>query len=200
MNRELMFLGGLGVGAGLMYLFDPVAGRRRRALLRDQLAHAANRLEHSLSATGRDITHRAWGLASEAASLASEKDNSDPVLTARVRSKMGRHVSHPSAIEVRCHDGRVTLGGPILANGVDDLLDCVHSVPGVREIDNRLEVHERRGNVAALQGAGSSPGDRWNVMEANWAPATRVLAGAAGGALFTWGLTQRFPIACVLGT
>src|SRR5262245_38099208 len=132
MNRELMFLGGLGLGAGLMYFLDPVAGRRRWELLGDQLAGTAGRLEHCASATGRDISHRAWGLASEAASAVSEKDNSDPVLTARVRSKMGRYVSHPGAIEVTVRDGRVTLSGPVLADEVDDLLGCVHSVPGVR--------------------------------------------------------------------
>src|SRR5207245_2348448 len=38
------------------------------------------------------------------------------------------------------------------------------------------------------------------LMETNWAPATRVLAGTAGGALLAYGFTQRFPIACVLGT
>jgi hypothetical protein len=36
MNPWLMGLGGLGVGAGLMFMFDPVQGRRRRALARDQ--------------------------------------------------------------------------------------------------------------------------------------------------------------------
>ena len=34
--NQLCLLGGLGAGAGLMYIFDPVQGRRRRALLRDQ--------------------------------------------------------------------------------------------------------------------------------------------------------------------
>src|SRR5204862_426774 len=56
------------------------------------------------------------------------------------------------------------------------------------------------GNIPALQGAGSRPGERWNVMEANWAPATRLLAVTAGGALFAYGLRERFPVACVLGT
>jgi uncharacterized membrane protein len=34
-------LTGLGLGLGLMYFFDPERGRRRRALVRDQTAHAA---------------------------------------------------------------------------------------------------------------------------------------------------------------
>jgi uncharacterized membrane protein len=38
------------------------------------------------------------------------------------------------------------------------------------------------------------------LAEANWARATRLLAGAAGGVLLTYGFTQRFPVSCVLGT
>ena len=36
MSRNLLFLSGLGVGLGLMYLLDPNQGARRRALLRDR--------------------------------------------------------------------------------------------------------------------------------------------------------------------
>ena len=40
----LMGICGLGLGAGLMFMFDPDRGRRRRALARDQMAHAARML------------------------------------------------------------------------------------------------------------------------------------------------------------
>ena len=43
-------------------------------------------------------------------------------------------------------------------------------------------------------------GERLKILETNWAPATRLLAGAAGGALLGYGFTLRFPIACILGT
>jgi len=35
-----------GLGAGLMYLFDPDTGRRRRALLRRKVAHLACATQH----------------------------------------------------------------------------------------------------------------------------------------------------------
>ena len=35
-NRAIQVLTAAGLGAGLMYLFDPVSGRRRQSLLRDQ--------------------------------------------------------------------------------------------------------------------------------------------------------------------
>src|SRR5438309_8854420 len=37
-------------------------------------------------------------------------------------------------------------------------------------------------------------------LEVGSAPALRVLAGAAGGALLGYGLTRRFPVACLVGT
>lgn len=40
MKRELYWLGGIGLGAGLMYWFDPARGRHRRARTRAQLLSA----------------------------------------------------------------------------------------------------------------------------------------------------------------
>src|SRR5260370_1107328 len=93
--------------------------------------------------------------------------------------------------------GLTLLSGMGLGAG---LLDAVASVPGVTGVENRLEVHTRAGTVPGLQGGGRRPGERLNLAEATWAPATRVLAGAAGGALLTYGFSQRFPASCVLGT
>ncbi len=55
-------LGGAGIGAGLMYFFDPVDGRRRRALIRDQLRHWLGKSDDALAATARDMANRARGL------------------------------------------------------------------------------------------------------------------------------------------
>ena len=39
------FLGGLGLGVGLMFLFDPVRGARRRSLIRDQAVRGVHDME-----------------------------------------------------------------------------------------------------------------------------------------------------------
>lgn len=53
-------LGAFAIGALAMYFLDPVSGRRRRALLRDQLAHARNERNraHGLVAEARRTVER----------------------------------------------------------------------------------------------------------------------------------------------
>src|SRR5688500_1210728 len=113
MHRQYVtMLSGAGLGAALMYAFDPDRGKRRRALVKDKLVSASDKAVDAASATARDLRNRAQGLYASVAS--STEDTSDEVLVARVRSKMGRVVSHPSAIEVTSDQGRIALSGPIL--------------------------------------------------------------------------------------
>src|SRR5437763_8489304 len=99
MDRGLSLLGGIGLGAGLMYFLDPQQGRRRRGLVRDQLTSLLSRADDAACCVGRDLAHRARGVAAEARSLVSADDADDRVIEGRVRSALGRVVSHPSAIE-----------------------------------------------------------------------------------------------------
>jgi uncharacterized membrane protein len=64
MKRRTALLTGL-LGAGLMYFADPVAGRRRRALIRDQLVHLGRKTNRAFEMTRRDVSNRVRGLQSE---------------------------------------------------------------------------------------------------------------------------------------
>ena len=57
---------GFGLGALAMYVFDPVSGRRRRALMRDKTTAAAHELADATTSKARDLQNRAKGLAYEA--------------------------------------------------------------------------------------------------------------------------------------
>jgi hypothetical protein len=61
MNHLCNLLTAVGVGAGLAYFFDPVAGRRRRALLRDKVVRTARVTSERADARMRDIRNRAYG-------------------------------------------------------------------------------------------------------------------------------------------
>jgi uncharacterized membrane protein len=191
---------GAGLGAGLMYFLDPQQGRRRRALVRDQVVHVASRADDALSAAVCDLSQQARGLAAELWSLAVGGNVDDRRLAARVRSRLGRYVSHPRAVDATAHDGAVTLSGPILEHERDRLLRAVSLLRGVREVEDRLEPHRGPGNISDLQGGVCRPGERLNVFEENWSPGTRLLVGSAGAVLVTSGLTRHFPVSCILGT
>ncbi|HJZ67248.1 MAG TPA: BON domain-containing protein [Blastocatellia bacterium] len=196
MNKALVMIGGIGLGAGLMYALDPDRGKRRRAMLRDKVDRAINKIEDAIQTTSRDIRNRAYGIAAGAKALFQKEDASDEALVARVRSKLGRVVSHPHSIEVTADRGTITLSGPILEIEVEPLMDCVSSVAGVNDVMNNLEPHKEAGDVPGLQGGVRRPGERFEFMQSNWSPAARFLAGAVGGALTLFGLKRRG----VLGT
>jgi hypothetical protein len=64
--RVLGALGAFGIGAAAMYFFDPVSGRRRRALARDQLVHARHEIGEYADGTAKDLRNRAYGMVAEA--------------------------------------------------------------------------------------------------------------------------------------
>jgi uncharacterized membrane protein/osmotically-inducible protein OsmY len=191
MKQRHVLLTGLGLGAGLMYFFEPDRGRRRRAHIRDAATHIVNAADDVIGKAVRDLRHRASGFVAEIDSAFRSEDVIDDVLVARVRSKLGRVVSHPHAVEVTADQGRVTLRGHVLSSEEDSLLKAVSRVRGVREVENKLKAHEEAGHIPELQGGVPRDGETFELLQANWSPAVRLLAGAAGGALALYGARRK---------
>ena len=62
---------GAGIGAGLMFLFDPARGARRRSMVRDRVVRAAHKTRDAYDATRRDFGNRLSGAAAEVRSQLS---------------------------------------------------------------------------------------------------------------------------------
>jgi hypothetical protein len=184
-------LRGIAVGAGAMFFLDPVRGNRRRALVRDQFTGLTHRTGDFFDKAMRDAQHRMEGTVAEATAALRKEELSDDVLLARVRSKLGRYVSHPRAIEVSAHDGHVVLSGPVLQEEIPGLLSAVWGVRGVRDVEDRTTKHEEAGNISDLQGGQCRSGDVPEIFQANWAPATRLFMGGLGSLLLLNCLTRR---------
>jgi uncharacterized membrane protein/osmotically-inducible protein OsmY len=193
MNKGLVFLSGVGVGGALIYMLDPDRGTRRRALLRDQLVHVTHKTPDAISATARDLRNRVRGVAAELSHAFTSDEVSDEVLVARVRSQMGRVVSHPHAIEVKADRGRVTLSGPILSHEVGEWLSCASAVRGVKELENHLEVHKQAGDLPSLQAGKLRPGNRFEFLQENLSPTARLLISATGAALTVHAVRRKDP-------
>jgi hypothetical protein len=188
------FLMGAAVGAGLVYVFDPQSGRRRRALVTNKLVRAGNATRDALDTTSRDVANRSRGILAAARGRWRSDEVSDDVLRERVRAKLGRACSHPRAIDVLVSNGNVTLRGPALAPEAPAMLGSVGSVRGVQSVINELDLHESAEDVPALQGEGRVVGPSLDVLQSNWAPATRAVVatlGIAAAGVLLAGYTRR---------
>lgn len=184
-------LTGLGLGAGFMYFLDPHSGRRRRALLRDQCIHSIHEIETAIDIIGHDLSVRSARFTAEAKAMFSDNYAPDDVIEARIRSALGRVVSHPRALHVVVREGRAVLTGPILAQEVEHLLETVNTVRGVLAIENQLEIHQRSEHLPALQGGSTRHGMRHGTAGEHGSPTTKVLIGLAGGFLLAQAIQRR---------
>lgn len=173
-----------GLGATVMYLLDPSRGTIRRTRLQERGSSLCSACGQALGRKSTDLKNRAAGVVASAKSfLKDEEEVPDQKLIARVRSKLGHQVSHSHAVQVTATDGAVTVSGPILANEVRNLLDSVSGVPGVKSVNSRLDVFETSSGHPALQG-GRRQRDEGD--SGGWSPASRLIAGIAGGGLLLY--------------
>lgn len=194
-RQQWMLLGGVSVGAGLMYLLDPERGRQRRSKAGSKASHALHAGGDALGRASRDLANRGRGVVARAGSRLRPDHAEDRVVEDRVRSRLGRVVSHPHAIEVLAIDGEVTVAGDVLASEAGPLLAAVRSVRGVRKVDDQLRVHDGPEEVSSLQGGV----DRLDRPRAGWPPAKRLLATTAGGALAVSGFRRGDTLGRALG-
>ena len=152
MNKGVALVGGVGLGAALMYFFDPDRGKRRRALIRDKVESAGNKVAEKAEKMRRDLGNRAYGLVAETKSIFRHEEVSDEVLVDRVRSRLGRMPVHIGAFDITANDGTITLKGQILQDELPKVLRAARFVRGVKAIDNQFEVHPSAANIPALQG------------------------------------------------
>jgi len=153
----------------MMYFYDPLAGRKRRGRLAAQLGRSGNALGQAAVAV-RD----------EAGRLAAPGS-----LAAQVQSRLARALQAPHEITVDVQSGRVTLRGRVFAHELDPLFEAVRSVPGVREVHERLILH----SVFDSDGQAPEP----------WSAGLRTLTAAAGILLLVIWLGWQGFVTAVLG-
>ncbi|MDE3096561.1 MAG: BON domain-containing protein [Chloroflexota bacterium] len=149
-RRGSAIAGVVALGALLMYYLDPASGRRRRALVRDQLVHARNVVLHRLPGRvekrGRFIRGLARGIRHEAAGVVLHGGHDghvdDETLVARVRSEvLGRREVKAGAINVDAYEGTVTLRGQLEhPDEIRRLIDDTSHVEGVRRVRSYLHL------------------------------------------------------------
>jgi uncharacterized membrane protein len=187
-----------GAGALTMYFLDPQRGKRRRADVKDALVHSGYEVRKFTRRFGRDFEHRVKGAVAETTSLFHREQVSDSVLGQRVRTALGRVVSHPHAIDVSCTDGSVALSGWIIADEMEDLNQAVEGIRGVVDVTTFLSTTNRPDYISALER--KKPRKHLpEFLQANWSPTARVTAGSAGLSLIAYGLLRRESVGAAVG-
>lgn len=177
-------------GAAVAYLLDPQRGHTRRAHLRDQASHATHELQDGLGVLARDAGNRGRGVVAGARYRIRGGSADDRVLHERVRAELGRHVTHPHAVEISVDDGTVTLAGDVLAGEAERAQRGIRHIPGIRRVEPSWSVHRDASEVPRLQG-GRPRRAAPELLQEHWAPTTRLLVGAAAATI--WKAAKRLP-------
>ena len=137
------FLGGLGVGALVMYFLDPSTGTERREAARDRVVSAGRRTRGAIHDGSHEFVDRARGVAAKAKSTIRERiggSRSDDELAQRVRSALARIVSHANQIRISASNGAVTLAGRVTEEEASKLTSIVRELEGVKEVIDETQV------------------------------------------------------------
>lgn len=153
MKHLFNLIGALALGAGAMYYLDPQQGRRRRALVGDKVDHFSHDARDYLDSRRKHASDRVRGmLARVRGRFLGGEAPSDQQLYGHVRSRLGRAVCYPHAVDIDVQQGRVLLKGDILEDDFNTLMAEIWSIRGVKSIDSQLALHAEAGNVPSLQG------------------------------------------------
>ena len=191
----------IGLGAGLMYFFDPQHGARRRAMVRDKANRLVNDMDESIEKALEDSRNRARGVLSEMTAKLSDQGAPDWILEERVRSNLGRMARHSRGVTVTADGGRIILSGPVLREDEDAIVKTAMRTRGVHGVENQLQVFDSPESIPALQGEPSAqrqPRPDW--AQRNWSPSTRLLSSVGGSLLTLYGMSRRGIAKPVLST
>jgi uncharacterized membrane protein len=196
-----LILTSIGLGAGLMYFYDPQHGTRRRAMVRDKANRFVNDLDESINKALEDSRNRARGVLSEMTAKLSDQGAPDWILEERVRTNLGRLSAHARAVDVRSDGGRIYLSGPVLREEGEDIVKAAIRTRGVHGVEDQLQIVDNPQDIPALQGEPSPRRQaRPDWQQRNWSPATRLLSSVGGSLLTLYGLTRKGVAKPVLST
>lgn len=98
-------IAGIGAGLGLMYLFDPAYGTRRRALIRDKAVRFSHAIGDAADVVAKDSYNRARGLTALVSRSIRREPVDDDILVERVRSELGRSPTRNRSMSRRATEG-----------------------------------------------------------------------------------------------
>jgi gas vesicle protein len=183
MKTSTAIAGGIVLGAAAMYFFDPRKGAYRRTFVRDKVRKYSKLVQKEAEVIASDLLHRSQGVLAEARTRMTAENVSEPILVARVSSKLGRVVANPHSLHLSAQGSKLFISGPIYSDEVEPLLRAVRAVPGVKSVETQFDTHLRNENYQGLQGHRRLRGEQIDLFQDRWSPATRFLVSLAGSVI-----------------
>jgi uncharacterized membrane protein len=191
-RKQWAVVGGVAAaGSAAIYFLDQKRGYARRTAFAAQAKRLGTEVTEGAVKCASDSWQHLAGTARRAWSKFGSAWPEDRVLAERIRSRMGRIVSHPNKIHVVSDDGVVTLWGPASDDESRRLAHVAHTMPGVREVINHLEIHE--GNEPETPEPSPFRQARQETM-LNWSSSKRLVTGVAGTAAAIYGWKRKDPL------
>jgi len=141
MNPMLRVVASFAAGAAFMYYLDPVAGRRRRSLVRDQAVSVRHDAERFARAKSKRAADHVQGALAKTRAKIAPRPVDDEQLRERIRAKLGHVVDRPSALEVDVRGGQVVLSGDVQNPEMEIAVETISKMHGVRAIVTHLTPH-----------------------------------------------------------
>jgi hypothetical protein len=139
--RALLWAAG---GALLLFFFDPISGRTRRARLAQRVPAFFRRGGRTAGRLGRAAGAEAWGLKQKATHLREEPKEglNDPTIEAKVETELFRDPDVPKGqINVNVQEGVVQLRGEVSSEEmIEALVEQARGIQGVRDVENLLHL------------------------------------------------------------
>lgn len=166
MNPMLRAVASFAAGAAFMYYLDPVAGRRRRSLVRDQAVAVRHDAERYAKVKSKRAADHVQGALARTRAKIAPRPVDDEQLRERIRAKLGHVIDRSSALEVEVHGGQVVLSSDVLNPEIDTAVETISTMHGVRGIV--IHLSPRTGGEVASAMPETQP------MEAREAPQREV--------------------------
>lgn len=141
MKKQLLTLASMVIGAGLMYIFDPDIGKRRRAAVRNGMKNSVTKTTEAIKNGTRELKESAREVVSGIKHKFTA--GSDEKLAVEIRDAITAVVTNPDSVEITVDNGFITLTGTLPEIELTPLIKSVVSVRGVRAVDNKIHTHRR---------------------------------------------------------
>ena len=139
-NRLFKTLTAIATGAAALYFLDKEKGKERREMAQEKAGKLWRETSEELDTVAKDAANRLQDVREEAGNRLEKLGVDDEALARRVRTVIDNIIADAKAIEVQAEKGLVTLRGKLPMEEIDEVVNRIKAMAGVKDVDNQVTV------------------------------------------------------------